>query len=107
MPCHACKYWCRGTKVIVAPDAKYWNGVPHDQAGTTQLQRIRFECHGDDQDVGECRASEREGKTMIVGTCDGEGIYGEVITDADFGCMLFEAGSFEGNDDHYHIMNFP
>jgi hypothetical protein len=106
MTCHTCKYWCRGTITVFADDATDWEGRPHPKAGKTEIDRIRFDCHDDDQDVGVCNAPFIEGKTMIVGTCELEGIYGEVVTDADFHCMLHETGLFENDEDHYHRETF-
>jgi len=38
-------------------------------------------------DWGE--AEEKHGKSKAIATCDSEGIYGELQTRADFGCILF------------------
>lgn len=107
--CKTCKHWLRGTITQYAPDAKVWSGdKPHPRAGKTVINRPRWQCHDDDQDVGECAVASRgqDGKhAMIVGTCDNEGIYGEVVTDAEFGCILHEPAPEDW--DHYNHEKWP
>lgn len=76
-------------------NCKYWE----------KHEDLAFACHVDGQDIGLCRAasidrfikgkhrfdSEYDGEVILaVATCNSEGIYGELVTDAEFGCISFE-----------------
>lgn len=72
--CASCRFW----------DPQAWAANPYEN-------------------FGECAAASKEpGKgadVMITATCASEGIGGELLTRADFGCILHEpkAAPFNGN----------
>ncbi len=83
--CRTCKHWYTGDGSV----SHHWYDAP--EAVSTNW-RPDYLCHVESQELGECRVGSRAEKSgpWVVGTCQGEGIYGEVITDARFGCILHE-----------------
>lgn len=85
--CATCKWWCRGTWVEVAADAVRWDGTPYEHAGTRRWEaEKRCLCHAEAQMIGHCTH-----KRIDLAVAVGDGTYGELITDADFGCVRHEA----------------
>ena len=100
--CKDCKHWLRGTVSHYPADMVDWKDRPHRLAGQTVTNRPYWACHPDDQDIGECLLShdpKENSRPLMVGTCDAERIYGELVTDAEFGCILFAA--MDHDWDHY------
>jgi hypothetical protein len=72
MRCRNCKHWEQG-----------------------DFNEMGFACHTPDMELGECKIAwpgygDPKQKFLAVATCNSEGIYGELITQADFGCIQFE-----------------
>lgn len=106
--CGHCKNWLRGTIMKFADDATQWDGTPHPYRGQTKIRRPRWHCHKNDQDVGECLLTilpPNGSAPLIVATCDTEGIYGELVTDASFGCVAFSMA--DADWDHYEHRRYP
>jgi hypothetical protein len=96
MHCGGCKHWLRARIDTYALDFTDGVGKPHPWAGTTRSSRPNWECLSAEQDVGTCRlisydnAEGIDSGPLAVATCENEQIYGELVTDAKFGCILFE-----------------
>ena len=86
--CKTCKYWQVGTITVYSAGATYWDGKPHKFSGTAQT-----ECFRDDQSAGKCLASGGD-KFWIYAD---EGGYASIVTDASFGCILYDA-ALQGHD---------
>lgn len=85
--CATCKWWCRGTWIDIAADAVHWDGALYKDAGSRRWEpQKRCLCHHESQMVGAC---DHEATDLAVAA--GDGVYGELITDAEFGCVRHEA----------------
>lgn len=77
--CRNCKHWKRGT---------WFHSLEWEPQGL-------WTCHKEGQEIGECRLANVTAKAsadaMAVAVSYAEGIYGELITDASFGCNRFDA----------------
>ncbi len=85
MNCRTCKHWYTGDGSS--------SHHHYDKPGEVSLNwRPHYNCHLESQELGECRVGSNAPETepLIIGTCESEGIYSEVITDARFGCILHE-----------------
>jgi hypothetical protein len=53
----------------------------------------RWRCHTKGQKVGQCfrEGGEPGSAPLMAAVCSGEGIYGQLLTDARFSCCLWEA----------------
>lgn len=69
-------------------DCKHWNQRQYDDPLDGCAN---WECFNEagipEEKLGHCLAP----GTMFAAVCEGESIYGQLITQADFGCILFEA----------------
>ena len=95
--CSTCRHWTRGTVIKYAADLNTADGKPHGKQGKTEIEYDRDKWHGikPGQDIGTCAASqehvwEKRHKPMMIATCYSEGIFGELLTDAEFGCTLYD-----------------
>ena len=85
--CATCKWWHRGTWIDIAANAIRWDGTPHERAGTRRWEpQVRCLCHDEAQTVGAC-----EHGRIDLAVAVGDGIYGQIITDGEFGCIRHEA----------------
>ncbi len=100
--CETCKHWERGYITTFAEDATYSDGKPHEKRGQSITVRPLWDCHAEGQDVGECNAADGP---LFAAVCAGEGIYGQLVTDAQFGCRAYEEE--ESPSDHYQRMSYP
>ena len=94
--CKTCKYW---------DNSPIWNWVRDEPSVTKMVQKVsvnarRWDCHTEGQELGECGKSFGSNTEKSFGSGDNsgpmmaavagsEGIYGELITDAKFCCMLY------------------
>ena len=73
MNCRSCKYW----------DTSY------------AFDEIAFNCHKEGDQIGYCLMAspdtEDQKLFLAIATCNSEGIYGQLVTKADFGCIQYVA----------------
>ena len=99
--CSSCRFWCRGIITVFSREAIDWEGKLHPNHGQTTITRPYQDIHTVGQDIGTCGIARGENKLVIA---VGDGTYGELITDASFGCTLYEVS--DSNWDHYQRTTF-
>lgn len=70
--CKTCKFWSRGMWITNPNKTSIW------------LPTGMYECHLDNQEVGECQLTKIDGEPCFL-LAVGDGIYQTILTDANFG----------------------
>jgi hypothetical protein len=113
MRCADCKHWLKGKITTFLENATEWDGKRHRYAGQSIADAPLWDCHTSDQTLGWCTLAQplpsmrddQASGPRARAVCGDEGIYGELVTDARFGCVLFEPSDSEW--DHYRRSIYP
>jgi hypothetical protein len=100
--CGTCKHW-DNSPIFDWVFKVSADGVTPISSREVNPNARRWNCHGDDQQLGECQKANQDHRKLgndgwvdvvtspLMQAVDkGESIYGELVTDARFGCILHE-----------------